>query len=686
MLEEAKERTKQWILDVEDIDILLLHCGVLNGLGEAEKAEEILINSKVFSTTSGPLWLYRERRAYENHRNMQRTINKDSELLAPREIMAYALIRLEKYEEAVNILEETQEQFPNRTDITISLAQLYYRFGKDVEATTILKKRLAKEPSIVVLKQYLEILQRKGRVKEGVEEVEKMERALGNEIDFIITKARVYRYCGRRAEALNMMRKSKEEMPNNLKIKEAYIKELVLNEDFSSARREVKGLVEVNGESPSMLQTICSGLYTLGFAEDAIRLAEKGANQYKGEGLEWTLVSLLAKVSRYEEAEKVITRELENRNDTTTLSNACEGFRLIHEYQKSVKCAEDWARKESNDIAPLFSIYETLCEQNKLKEALDILRKIRSRCPYEKSMDAREAVLMNKMSRYSEALASIERAIEKIPDNDELIDQKLLIQTTMGDFSEFDNMLSRLNRIRGSSKYASYSNYFFNINCHPGWSPERIYNFYREWYNGYMANSLDEIFDASNTNLEKERVLRIGYVSGDFRTHSVSFFSEPLLCEHEREGFELFAFATHNPIASSETTQRFKGYFDHWINCYGISDSELSIKIKSLEIDILIDLSGHTAGSRLVVFAKKCAPIQMTAAFGAGQTTGIEAIDYILCDELTTPQEHEEFLSEKRAVLDIKGCHLSQQMGIQNRPSYHLKKGDTLLMDVLQDR
>lgn len=128
--------------------------------------------------------------------------------------------------------------------------------------------------------------------------------------------------------------------------------------------------------------------------------------------------------------------------------------------------------------------------------------------------------------------------------------------------------------------------------------------------------------------------IRLGYVSGDFRNHSLAFFIEPPLRDHDRSKFEIFCYYTF-PI-HDEVTQRLRRLSDHWRSCSDWSDDQLAKAIRTDGIDVLIDLSGHTGHNRLLVFARKPAPLQMTW-LGYQATTGLSAMDYRITDAAMDP-------------------------------------------------
>ncbi|MCC6302916.1 MAG: tetratricopeptide repeat protein, partial [Gammaproteobacteria bacterium] len=142
---------------------------------------------------------------------------------------------------------------------------------------------------------------------------------------------------------------------------------------------------------------------------------------------------------------------------------------------------------------------------------------------------------------------------------------------------------------------------------------------------------------------EPERRLRIGYVSADFRRHSVASFIEPVLASHDRGRFEVFCY--YNSTERDPVTDRIAALADRWLACAALTDEQLAERIGKDGIDILIDLSGHTSGHRLPVFARKPAPVQITY-LGHPASTGLEAMDYRLCTLDTDPPGQEQWHSE----------------------------------------
>lgn len=143
------------------------------------------------------------------------------------------------------------------------------------------------------------------------------------------------------------------------------------------------------------------------------------------------------------------------------------------------------------------------------------------------------------------------------------------------------------------------------------------------------------------------RRLKIGYVSPDFRRHSVNYFIEPVLTFHNHEQCEIFCYS--DILRPDTVTERLTGYADHWRNIFGISDEEVAAIIRKDQIDILIDLAGHTAYNRMLMFARKPAPVQISW-IGYPPTTGLSTIDYKIVDNFTNPSHKTEQLYTEKLL------------------------------------
>ena len=149
-------------------------------------------------------------------------------------------------------------------------------------------------------------------------------------------------------------------------------------------------------------------------------------------------------------------------------------------------------------------------------------------------------------------------------------------------------------------------------------------------------------------SLDLDRPLRIGFVSPDLGNHPVGRFLIAAFERFPRESLRTYCYSDR--ATPDEITQRFIAAADHWIESRLLSDDELAQRIRDDRIDVLIDLAGHTGHHRLLVFARKPAPVQ-ASWIGYPGTTGLSAMDWIIADNVLIPPSHERFYSERVARL-----------------------------------
>jgi predicted O-linked N-acetylglucosamine transferase (SPINDLY family) len=152
----------------------------------------------------------------------------------------------------------------------------------------------------------------------------------------------------------------------------------------------------------------------------------------------------------------------------------------------------------------------------------------------------------------------------------------------------------------------------------------------------------EKICLAHRSDPDPDRRLRVGYISSDFRRHSAARCFRPMLRSHDKAQFEITCYSTS--AVEDDFTEEFQKLADRWRNVVQLSDDELCGHIQADQIDILVDLSGHTAGNRLTVFARKPSPVQVSA----GATgTGIPRVDYLFSDAVACPPAVRHLFAEK---------------------------------------
>jgi predicted O-linked N-acetylglucosamine transferase (SPINDLY family) len=193
----------------------------------------------------------------------------------------------------------------------------------------------------------------------------------------------------------------------------------------------------------------------------------------------------------------------------------------------------------------------------------------------------------------------------------------------------------------------AHSNLLLFSNYEPDIGPAELFVEHRRWSTAHEA-PLRRGIGVHGNDRDPERPLRIGYVSGDLRQHSVAYFLLPLLEHRDRDQVHVTAYS--NCAVTDEVSGRIQRSVDAWCFIAGASDEQVAEQIRADGIDILVDLSGHTADHRLLVFARKPAPVQI-AWVGYPGTTGLDAMDYRCSDRWADPVDEPRPSSEQVLLL-----------------------------------
>ena len=174
------------------------------------------------------------------------------------------------------------------------------------------------------------------------------------------------------------------------------------------------------------------------------------------------------------------------------------------------------------------------------------------------------------------------------------------------------------------------------------------------WAALHGSSSIPNVF-LNNVSKQVDSIVNVGFVSADLRRHPVGYIILPLFSFYDRKCFRFFCYS--NQEKDDELTGQIREHVDSWHNIYGLDDEVVAKIIRSDDIDILIDLSGHTSGNRLKLFSMKPAPIQVSW-LGYFDTTGLGAIDYVLTDKYVVPGHEQKWFTEQLAWLpDSRFCY-----------------------------
>ncbi len=181
----------------------------------------------------------------------------------------------------------------------------------------------------------------------------------------------------------------------------------------------------------------------------------------------------------------------------------------------------------------------------------------------------------------------------------------------------------------------THSNSIFACNYAADMTPMALLNAHRDWAHRHASHLAASAIPVTGDGVrDATRRLHIGYVSADFCRHSVAYFIEALIAGRDGKQFRVTCYA--NVAHPDDLSERIRTAADSWRDIRRLDDEAVAELVRRDGIDILVDLSGHTAGNRLLVFARRPAPVQVSY-LGYPNTTGLAQIDYRLTDELADP-------------------------------------------------
>jgi protein O-GlcNAc transferase len=284
---------------------------------------------------------------------------------------------------------------------------------------------------------------------------------------------------------------------------------------------------------------------------------------------------------------------------------------------------------------------EFLRAQNRLPEALKSLQRAISIDPANAMAHYNLGVVLRKLNSIEDAIEAYQQAVKLKPDYAMAFNNLASISHSQGRGDEATGHLRRCLELSPSAAFHSNLLYimWFDLSA----SPEQINAEHVRWAQRWAAPLASEIHSLRN-NRDPNRRLRVGYVSPDFREHVIALFMQPILQHRNRGEFEVFCYSD---VAEPDfMTDRLRADTDVWVPVAGTSDVALAERIRSDQIDILVDLTAHMIGNRLLTFARRSAPVQVSYLAYAG-TTGLPTMDHRLSDAHLDPPGVETFGSEE---------------------------------------
>jgi protein O-GlcNAc transferase len=321
--------------------------------------------------------------------------------------------------------------------------------------------------------------------------------------------------------------------------------------------------------------------------------------------------------------------------------------------------AEALAQLDAIDAEPTaetsFLRADALSRMGHIEEALAEYRALQRRAPEFTAGHAAYGTFLSNLGRWDAAVAALREADRLDPGSTAILNNLGNALKHTGEIREavrcFESVIAREPDFMDARQSR-----LFLLHYLPDATPDVLFAAHRE-FNDRHAAPLAAIHAPHRNAPRPDRRLRVGYVSGDLRRHPVGYFIKPVIEAHDRDAVSVIGYATS--AQRDDLTAGIEAACDVWRQVDALDDAVFAEMIRADAIDILVDLSGHTPGQRLLTFARRPAPVQATW-LGYLDTTGLDAIDYIIVDPLFMPPAgSRQRLSE--APLELRRSYLCFQ-------------------------
>jgi len=387
---------------------------------------------------------------------------------------------------------------------------------------------------------------------------------------------------------------------------------------------------------------------------------------------------------------------------TPALSYLATALRANGDVAGAIDAYRQALARDANDVEARIELGILLASQRRLEEAVDAFRQAVAARPDHAEAQHNLANALVECQQWDQAIAAARRAIELRPDFPEAYANLGNALQEKGDLDEAVAAFRQAAQLAPDTAYAhlnlanalrdvgqmdealacderafaahpgcadAMANRIYSLYFHPNYDAAAIFQEHKRWNDQYAQPLADAIQPHTN-DPAPERRLRIGYVSPNFRRHVIGQNMMPLLRHHDHEQFEVFCYA--HIARPDPLTEQFHSFADVWRDILDLDDEQATELIRSDQIDILVDLTMQMADSRLLVFARKPAPVQVTFA-GYPGTTGLRTIDYRLTDPyLDPPGLNDAYYSEQSIRLpDTFWCYdpLTREPAVNELPA-----------------
>lgn len=573
----------------------------------------------------------------------------------------------------------------------IEIAMEQHRAGQFARAEALYVEILRQDPGNVDAIHLLGVLALQGgRPDVAVQLIGRAISRKGDVETFHYNLAEALHALGKHDEAIAAYRKALELNPDYFEAQNNLANVLVETGDFAEAEKCARQAVALMPGEPTPLNNLGNALRGLQKGDEAmaaydaalakrpdfvqamnnramclcwLNRLEEGVAQFKqavqhdpsNADLHNNLGTALTHLGLAEEAGPCFQTAVDLKGDHveainnlgSTLNTLGKPEMAVPLFRRAIELKPGFVEAHTNLSAALSSLGKKAEALAEIDEAI----KLRPAASKEHFM---RGIILRDLHRVDEGIEAIREALRLEPRNAQALSGIGYALLERGDLEEAMKMLKGSIELKPDPQ--THSNVLLTIHYHPGYSAADLLREHQGWAELH-EKPLRAGWRRHENDRDPGRRLRVGYVSPDFRGHSVSYFLEPILRNHDHEQVEIFAYA--HTASVDIHTWRLRAQIDQWREIANRKPEDVAEQIRQDKIDILVEMAGHTGNNALLTFARKPAPVQINM-IGFPSTTGLSAIDYRVTDSLCDPPGMtERFNTEKLLRIDpIFWCYL----------------------------
>jgi predicted O-linked N-acetylglucosamine transferase (SPINDLY family) len=519
-----------------------------------------------------------------------------------------------RHAEALEIFERAIEGNPLSADLRARHGVVLESLGRIEDAVTAFQIALDIDPEIAgVWMRLASALNRLSRWDESIDACRAGLKLAPEDAQLHDLFSAALRGKGKPREALLVQRRAAALQPTNPALQVGLGNALMAQGELNDAVAAFSTAIEMTPDYAEAYNNLGNALYLQGDLDAAIGAYQRATNLRPDLADTYVnLANVLERRGRLEEALKVHLQVVHMKPDYAPAHRSVgDGYHRLGMHAESVAAYRKATELDPNDVSSFNSLGHVLLGMWDLDGAIAAYQRVLQLDPKSYKACSNLGFALNLEGRLDEALARFDQAQAMDPTN-----------------------------------AAIGSNRVYLLTFHPGYDAAAQSAELRKWNQTFAAQFKDRILPFENDR-NSHRRLKIGYVSPDLRFHVVGQNMLPLLTAHDHQNFEIHCYSS--AARNDPATDMIRPLADVWHDVAQKSDEELAALIRQDQIDILVDLTLHMSHNRLLVFARKPAPVQVTYLGYCG-STGLETMDYRFSDFHLDPADAQLSLYSEQTV------------------------------------